>query len=216
MHEHLYLAVHQVSVPWHGTEVLEILCIYATSSDGEAVRKDFFEKVCTFYELHPRIPHPTIMAGDFNNIEDMVDHMPLGGGPGTSVEVLDDLKLNLHLMMTDSWQMVNPTARDFTFQRGESFMRLDRIYASESTFRRMCSWEIHEGLIWSDHNMISMEFACVSAPKMGKGRPTFPIYLLQDNKMTKFLCERGLLVLQEVTVMEVDGVHMNSGTHKLP
>lgn len=85
--------VLQVSVPWHGNEVLQILCVYAPTSEGEAVRKAFFETVSGFYRERPRLPRPTIMAGDFNNIEDMVDRMPMGGGPDSSVEAMDDLKL---------------------------------------------------------------------------------------------------------------------------
>lgn len=196
----------QVSVPWHGNEVLEILCIYAPTSDGEAVRKAFFETVSRFYREHPRVPRPAIMAGDFNNVEDMVDRMPMGGGPDSSVEAMDDLKLNLNLLMTDGWRMVNPTKREFTFQRGETFARLDRIYVEENTSRRAHNWKIHEGLIRSDHNMISMDLVCISAPKIGKGRPTFSTYLIQDKKTTKYMRERGLRALREIADMEASGV----------
>ncbi|KAI0787423.1 hypothetical protein C8Q74DRAFT_1315358 [Fomes fomentarius] len=181
-----------VSVPWHGNEVLEILCIYAPTSEGEAVRKAFFETVSRFYREHPRVPCPAIMAGDFNNVEDMVDRMPMGGGPDSSVEAMDDLKLNLNLLMTDGWRM--------------TFARLDRIYVEENTSRRARNWKIHEGLIRSDHNMISMDLMCVSAPKIGKGRPTFSTYLIQDKKTTKYMHERGLRALREIAEMEATGV----------
>ncbi len=198
-------ALH-MTVPWHGTDILEILCVYAPTSDGEAVRKDFFEKVSGYYSSHPRTPRPTVMAGDFNTVEDIVDRMPITGGLDSSVESLDDLKMNLGLMMTDGWRMVNPTAREFTFQRGEYFARLDRIYVEENTFRKTRGWRIHEGLIRSDHNMISMELACESAPMVGKGRPTFSTYLLQDKKTTTFLRERGLRATQEIAALEREGV----------
>lgn len=195
----------QVSMPWHGTELLHILCIYAPTSEGEAVRREFYDEVSEYYNSHPNVPRPTLMAGDFNNVEDTIDRMPLSSGADSSVEALDGLKLTLNLMMADGWRMTHPTEREFTFRRGETFARLDRIYVKENTFRQARNWRIHEGLVRSDHNVVSMELMCNTGPEIGKGRPVFSAYLLQDKKTTAFLRERGLRAMREIAALNAEG-----------
>ena len=67
----------QLSIEWQQQEELQLLCIYAPSS-SDAERKHFFEKVRTCYIANSSTPKPHIMAGDFNNVEDAIDRLPVG------------------------------------------------------------------------------------------------------------------------------------------
>lgn len=47
----------------------------AATSDGVAERCSFYREVLAFYNTHPAVPRPHLMAGDFNNIEDAIDRL---------------------------------------------------------------------------------------------------------------------------------------------
>ncbi|KAI0743030.1 Endonuclease/exonuclease/phosphatase [Daedaleopsis nitida] len=180
----------QVSLPWNGGERMSILCIYAPTSDGEAARRNFFEKVKDFYVSNPRTPRPNFMAGDFNNVEDDIDRLPVAnGGVDSSIAALDELKITVGLMMADGWRATHPTQRAYTFLRGSGgaaqMSRLDRIYTKLSIFDQCREWRIHEGGVRSDHSMVSVEVTRRDSPVLGKGRPVFPKGLLKDRKLAK-------------------------------
>ncbi len=91
----------QIEVPCMGGDVKHLLCIYAPTSSGTTERKVFFRQLREYYEGHPEHPRPHMMAGDFNNVEDAIDRLPIGEGRDRSVETLDELKISLGLMIAD-------------------------------------------------------------------------------------------------------------------
>ncbi len=128
----------QVSIPCQGGDTKHLLCIYAPTSSGVAERKLFFTEVRKYFEDRPNFPRPHLMAGDFNNVEDSIDRLPISDGPDQSLSTLDDLKLSLGLMYADGWRVTNPNRREYTFHRGSGleavFSRLDRMYVTPKTF----------------------------------------------------------------------------------
>ncbi len=150
------------------------------------------------------------MAGDFNNVEDIIDRLPVQDGPDTSIIALDRLKLSLGLMIADGWHTTNPTARDYTFHRGSGqntvFSRLNRIYVSTDLFNNARDWRICEPGVKTDHSMVSVQLTLDTAPIVRPGRPIFPLGLLKDNKLAKSIKQRGMEALHELTCLETSRV----------
>ncbi len=198
----------QLSVKWNGGDDLRVLCIYAPA-DGASDRRAFFTAVQSYYTAHPELPHPHLMAGDFNNVEDMIDRLPMGEGPDASIELLDALKIHLGLRLVDGWRAINPDSRGYTFHRGSgptaTLSRLDRIYANHETIQTARNWKIHEGGVRSDHSIVSVEVTCASMPDMGRGRPTFPAFLLKDKQLAKDMKAAGMRAIQDLHDIEIRG-----------
>ncbi|EJF55630.1 DNase I-like protein, partial [Dichomitus squalens LYAD-421 SS1] len=185
---------------------LNILCVYAPTTEGVQERKDFFQKVKTFYETHRDVPKPQVMAGDFNNIEDAIDRLPVGEQPDSSIADLDGLKQDLNLMMVDGWRATYPETRDYTFYRTLNeraiLSRLDRIYTTEELWTMSRDWRIMETGISTDHKMVSVQLATMNSPVVGPGRPIFPIFLLKEKKLKQKMKERGMRAIRDLQKLE--------------
>ncbi|KAI0764255.1 Endonuclease/exonuclease/phosphatase, partial [Trametes elegans] len=194
----------QVTVKCHG-EDLNLLCMYAPTADGVEERKRFFQKVKSFYASRPGFARPTLMAGDFNNTEDVIDRLPVSS-PDSSLSDLDELKASLGLMMTDGWRATHPTARAYTFHRGTgdgaTCSRLDRIYISGDAFSRARDWQIKSPAFKTDHSLATVQLSMADAPIVGKGRPSFSLHLLKDKQLSKQLKSRGILAQRELEALE--------------
>ncbi len=192
----------QVTLTCQGGDTRSILCIYAPTSNGVEERKTFFKEVRKFYEGHPEHPKPHLMAGDFNNVEDNLDRLPIGEGPDQSILALDELKLSLGLMLADGWRTTYPNHREYTFQRGSGleavFSRLDRIYITPAIFEGAREWRICESGVKTDHSLILVQLTSENAPIVGAGRPIFPLQLLRDKKLAKIMKLRGLEACSEL------------------
>ncbi len=199
----------QVKLQCPGGDTRHILCVYAPTSNGVAERKAFYDDVRSYYEAHPRVAKPDLMAGDFNNVEDAIDRLPIGDGPDQSILALDDLKLSLGLMLADGWRITNPTMREYTFHHGTGrqaiFSRLDRIYVNPKTFDNARNWRICEAGVRTDHSLIMVQLTSEKAPIIGPGRPLFPLLLLKDRTLTKQIRTRGLEAMRELAAIEMAG-----------
>ncbi|KAI0822595.1 Endonuclease/exonuclease/phosphatase, partial [Trametes gibbosa] len=195
----------QVSICAHGNEPsLHVLCIYAPTSDGVNERRNFFKKVREFYETHPAVRKPQLIAGDFNNTEDAIDRLPIAE-PDASPGDLDDLKLALGLMTADGWRMTHPTARSYTFHRGAgndaTCSRLDRIYVTPEIFAQAREWDITAPGVRTDHNLVTVQVAMADAPRVGPGHPIFPMHLLKDKKITKIMKDVGIAAENQLDLL---------------
>ncbi len=196
----------QVAFECPGGETKHVLCVYAPTSDGISERERFFKELTEYYESHPALPKPQVMAGDFNNIEDPIDRLPVGDGPDSSVLALDDLKLSLGMMLADGWRATYPNTREYTFHRGTGrnavFSRLDRFYVNPSTFDNAREWGICEAGVRTDHSLIKVQLTPERAPVLGPGRPTFPLHCIKDKILTKQTKRRGIEAIRELNDLE--------------
>ncbi|OSD00924.1 DNase I-like protein, partial [Trametes coccinea BRFM310] len=183
----------QVTIPWRGGDKRTLLCIYAPTSGGASERAEFFRAVKVFYETHPEVKRPCLMAGDFNNVEDPLDRYPVGNRNDVSVSNLQDLKAFLGLASIDGWRAINQGKRAFTFHRGTgeqaTMSRLDRIYIKAGTLDRTREWAIKPVGVKTDHNMVSVQMTTLNAPEMGRGRRLFPLFLLKDKALARGMKE---------------------------
>lgn len=200
----------QLSLPWRGGDVRELLCVYAPTTEGVAERRAFFQNLRDYYRARPAMRRPDLMAGDFNNVEDALDRSPATeGAVDGSVQDLDDLKCELGLMLVDGWRATYPDSREYTFHRDaggiRSLSRLDRIYVSAETARWTREWRIEPVGVRTDHSMVSVLLTTPNAPEMGKGRPVFPLHLLRDRKLADGMKRRGVEVVQQIEEIARNG-----------
>ncbi|RDX39706.1 hypothetical protein OH76DRAFT_1490890 [Lentinus brumalis] len=153
------------------------------------------------------VPH--LMAGDFNNVEDALDRLPVGEGPDQSILALDELKEDLGLMLADGWRMTYPSVREYTFQRGDGrnavFSRLDRIYIAPALFDNAREWRICDAGVKTDHSLVLVQLTSENAPVVGPGRPIFPLQLLKDKTLARSIRNRGLQAMNELELLATEG-----------
>ncbi len=197
----------QLNIPCQGGDSRTILCVYAPTSNGPEERSLFFKELRQFYEHRPDFPRPQLMAGDFNNVKDSLDRLPIGSAPDASIVELDNLKRCLGLMLGDGWRTTHPSLRAFTFHRGTGrdavFSRLDRIYVTQEVFRYAREWDICKAEVKTDHSLVSVQLTTAHAPMIGAGRPVFPLTLLKDKKLTKSIKLRGIEAVNQLAKLEV-------------
>ncbi len=199
----------QLTLTCQGGDEMTLLCLYAPTSSGAAERTQFYKEVLQYYEEHPNCARPHLMAGDFNNVEDAIDRLPVGEGPDQTIGALDDLKVGLGMMMADGWRLTNPTKREYTFHRGTGhnavFSRLDRIYTTPTVHDNARDWKICEAGVRTDHSIIMVQLTPVHAPIVGQGRPLFPLQLMRDKKLAKAIKQRGMTALRELEGLSSTG-----------
>ncbi len=197
----------QVSFPCLGGDTRRVLCVYAPTSSGVSERKRFFDEVRNYYDTHPSCPRPHLMGGDFNNVEDKLDRLPVSEGPDQSTYALDELKVSLGLMLADGWRVTNPSKREYSFHRGAGknaiFSRLDRIYVTPAVFDNAREWRICEASVKTDHSIVSVQLTAENAPTVGPGRPLFPLKLMKDRKLAKTIKAIGLNAIRELDALKI-------------
>ncbi|CDO76176.1 hypothetical protein BN946_scf185034.g9 [Trametes cinnabarina] len=199
----------QVSVAWRGGDVRHLLCVYAPTSEGVNERRAFFRQVLEYYTVHTSLPRPHLMAGDFNNVEDPIDRLPISPAHDPSIEDLDELKSALNLMIVDGWRATHPSARNYTFHRGSgeaaTMSRLDRIYVNDDIFQFARQWDIKQPSIKTDHLLAMVQLSTPNDPEVGPGRTVFPLHLLTNKDLTKRMKSRGLKAWDELQDLERSG-----------
>lgn len=200
----------QIAIPWRGGDTRHLLCVYAPTSEGVLERCDFFGKLEQYYDTHPNVPLPHVMAGDFNNVEDIIDRLLMTDTGDSSVEKLDSLKMRLGLMIADGWRTTHPTDRDYTFHRGvgdaATMSRLDRIYVTPEVFHFARNWTISQPGVKTDHLLMSVQLTTPSAPVAGPGRPVFPICMLKNKSVARQMKMRGIRASAELKDIKMRGI----------
>ncbi|KAI9056338.1 DNase I-like protein, partial [Trametes sanguinea] len=201
----------QLTLPWRGGDVRQVLCVYAPTSEGVGERRDFFLNLANYYRANPAFPRPHMMAGDFNNVEASLDRdpRPENWRADASVEALNDLKNLLRMGGPDGWRKTYPNSRDFTFHRGvgqlATMSRLDRIYISTDQARWTREWSIKAVGVKTDHCLVSVALTTPHAPETGRGRPTFPLHLIKDRKLASSMKARAMAAKAALDEIERTG-----------
>ena len=133
---------------------LTVLVVYSPNEHGK--NKLFWDEIKTFFENHPHIPRPDIMAGDFNVVEDTIDRLPTHPDPPDATDALDSLKSDLRLQ--DGWHNTYPSTKSYTFLHSNgsgSQSRIDRIYVKNKMLETAREWKItSSALPNTDHCMV--------------------------------------------------------------
>ncbi|KAL6297755.1 Endonuclease/exonuclease/phosphatase [Sparassis latifolia] len=196
-----------LTIPWHGNLNLKILNIYAPN--GASENEHFWSDLQSAWE-EKHLPPPDILLGDFNIVEDSLDRLPCHPDNASAVSALTDLHLKFNLQ--DGWRMTFPDSKAFSFLQPStgSQSRIDRIYTSPHIITSAVDWQIFATAIPMDHHLVSLlrprpvhtpsrhRVVNQTAPHIGKGRWTLPLFLLQDTKFAADVDYLGCKLEQDI------------------
>jgi exonuclease III len=172
---------------WHNNEKLTILNICALNNPVE--HHNFWSTIKNS-ETNSNNQQIDLLLGDFNLTEDPLDRAPARTDNKAATDTLRDLRetLNVH----DSWRKTHPTSRLFTFYSNtNSYSRLDRIYSSPSHDNSLYDWSTCTSAILMDHHMILVRYTPLNMPQIGKGRWSWPLGLVNDEKLLNKISKIG-------------------------
>ncbi|KAF5344330.1 hypothetical protein D9758_013248 [Tetrapyrgos nigripes] len=199
----------QITTNWHKEDKITVLVIYAPNvSEHEGSENEaFWKNIQEFYETHPNVRKPDVMAGDFNIVEaGGLDRIPARSDPEKALDALDNLKLMLNLK--DGWRDTHPATKLFTYIHNPNCetspqSRLDRIYVKPSILRTAREWKIQPtGVPNADHQMVSVQITTASAPNIGKGRWCIAPHQLKDTKLIKMIMEEGVEIKKQLFALK--------------
>ena len=127
-----------ISTAWKNDTRFNILNIYAPNAPNEA--REFWKTVHQGLRRHTTMK-PNVMMGDFNLVEDALDHIPSGTDDQQATELLQNVKS--HLGIVDGWRLANGNEKGYTWSRETdgTQSRLDRIYIHSDLFAECTDWK---------------------------------------------------------------------------
>ncbi|KDQ57930.1 hypothetical protein JAAARDRAFT_47183 [Jaapia argillacea MUCL 33604] len=155
-----------LTTQWHNSEKMMFLNVYAPNCQED--HPHFWKTVGEQREILG-ILIPDFMMGDFNIVKDAIDRAPARLDSGTATEALHNLRHGLQL--TDAWRQEFPNKHQFTFHNRAT----DHIYG----------WECAPAPVPTNHSMVSLRFSPTTVPEIGEGRWTWPIGLVDNEKLLK-------------------------------
>ena len=192
-------AIH-LSITWHSTQKISIINIYAPNAAVE--HPPFWAEVYRAWATKT-LPLPDLLLGDFNLTEDPLDRAPAHPDDEAAIDALRDLQHTFDL--TDTWQQSSPHDRTFTFSsNANSMSRLDRIYVSTTHSHSLSKWKHEHTTIPTDHKMVLALFAPPQTLHIGKGCWSWPLGLLNDQKLTAKITELGIKLQTEASSLPED------------
>ncbi|KAJ7572421.1 hypothetical protein C8J56DRAFT_807642 [Mycena floridula] len=159
-------------IPWHGTETITVLVLYAPNS-SMTVNTAFWIELTHLF-LTKALYIPDIVLTDTNVTTDDIDRLPQQKDNDKAVLAIQAFMTLLSLK--DSWRDEHEGVKDYThtvIKHGEpvSYARLDRIYASEILKKRCRDWAISDSFAGlTDHWMVTVHIRAKAATYQGKGR----------------------------------------------
>ena len=144
------------------TDAIHIVNIYAPQCGRPArERALFFDSIY----LYLCSPHPTLLAGDFNCVENStLDRDPPSNRPDSTASLRD---LCETFELQDTLRVIHGNMRLFTRRQGDSQSRIDRFYVCPKI--TPLSERTLPGLA-SDHDVVVLGIKNATVPKRGKGR----------------------------------------------
>ena len=202
-----------VTIPWHLDLTVSILAIYAPNAANE--NKSFWKKIhVTWNEMN--LPTPDLILGDFNVVENAIDHLPTHPDNGEAVVALVNLKLRF--LMYNGWRDANQTSKGYTYTQDTTGLqsRIDRIYAAEGNRNSLTRWQIDPTSILTDHHMISTTLVNRKSPYIGDSRWTLPLFLLEDKTFMEEIHDLGCKLNRTLRGITDDTRGPSDNTQGLP
>ncbi|TFY79349.1 hypothetical protein EWM64_g4667 [Hericium alpestre] len=189
-----------LSIHWRGESRLMLLNVYGPTMGSDTVRAAFWTNLMLKWRA-AALPLPDFMLGDYNLIEEAIDHAPAPRSHEAAITALTTFKNTHHLH--DTWCNTHPTAHLFTFRshvfiHGTYMSGLDRIYASQMQSENLFEWGCHQLGRLTDHSMITVRFALFDAPLTGKGCWTLPLHLVNNKRLISSLIMQGIALAADL------------------
>ncbi|KAG1764439.1 Endonuclease/exonuclease/phosphatase [Suillus occidentalis] len=184
-----------IIIPWRKDDTFKILVIYAPNDPQN--NQYFWENVMSKLR---GLPHPDVMLGDFNLVEDALDRLPPKQDSSGPTSKLKELRTRLRLR--DGWRTENPDTLQYTFAQsayqGGRQSRIDRIYIKEDLLPFSREWDISPPGLHTDHQMASVRISSKTMPFVGTGRWSMPLYVLKDKKLSDEIIELGKTLHKQI------------------
>ncbi|KIM65559.1 hypothetical protein SCLCIDRAFT_112766 [Scleroderma citrinum Foug A] len=176
-----------ILLKWHHTSTLNAINIYAPNNLSKHPQF-WLELQERWAYLH--LPKPDLLLGDFNLMEDLIDRAPARHENDRAVTALRECRQTLSVR--DSWRLRFPIEHAFTFTtHGHTMSRIDRIYAKEDLEDSLSDWTHDTPSIPTDHKMVTVRLALTNSPLIGKDRWSWPLGLLHDKELNKYINQKG-------------------------
>ena len=200
-----------LEIEWLDTEKTKILNIYAPNDKTE--HSAFWSDIET-ERNNRRLARPDFVLGDFNVTEDPIDRAPPHPDNANAIEALRGTKHAWELQ--DEWRQTYPDEKAFTYRanaNGQQIQsRLDRIYVTRRAAPQTCDWKISPSPVPTDHWLVTTRYAPKDAPRIGKGRWTFPIQMLENKKLIKMIITRGIKLQTTLEDIKSQGIGRETTT----
>ena len=186
-----------LKIKWLETESTTLFNIYAPVN--KPAHKAFWEET-EKERLTRRLPRPDFMLGDLNVTEDPIDRAPARADDQSATEALRNTRQIWNVQ--DAWRQSYPEDKKFTYRTNSNGQhaksRLDRIYVAEPKIPLTFNWTITQTAVPTDHWLVAVKYAPKEAPKIGKGRWTLPLYLLNKKEFIDEVVSRGIKLQSEI------------------
>jgi exonuclease III len=203
-------------IKWHDPERKDLVLLNIYAPNNRAEQKVFWRNInAKRIMLHLR--RPDFMLGDFNVTEDNIDRAPAHPDEPNAITALREIRQQWELH--DAWRHAHPNERCFTYRamaNGQQIQaRLDRIYISRGTSQHTFEWHITPTATPTDHWMAIVKYAPGDTPHIGRGRWTWPITSLQNDKLMSKIVTRGTQLQSDIENLKRDTVDRNVSNPQL-
>jgi len=186
-----------LSVPRKNSDTLHLMNVYAPNDLAQ--HTNFWAEVTACWSAN-HLPHPHMMTGDFNLVEDPIDRAPARCDSVPAVTALRTCRQALGLQ--DIWRQTFPDERSFSYISPHNMMsRIDRIYAHTEIGRCLSDWIVETSEVPLDHRMTLVWFTPQDAPFIGKGHWSWPIGLLHDKPLNEKIHALGLELQERIRLL---------------
>lgn len=175
-------------------EIFDVTFINAYAPSGNTHRSEratFFKEEIIY--LLRKNPSSLVFGGDFNCVLNRKDQIPNFNYSAELQHLIKDLKLK------DAWEVLHPTAVDFTYVTGTSKSRIDRVYVSvnfEHSILKVESIPVY----FSDHSSV---LACVNLPTQPTRRFKNQ-WTLNISRLSKQDMEEEILAAWELCLRSIE------------
>ena len=203
-----------LKIKWHESEHTSLVNVYAPTHRPD--HPSFWRKILDEHSAL-NLPNPDFLLGDFNVMEDPIDRVPANPDDQAAVAALRELRLAWHL--EDAWRHLHPQTCAYTYRataNGQQIMsRLDRIYIARHLRPLTYDWKITPSLVPTDHWLVKVKYAPLDAPFIGKGRWTWPLHSLNNERLLVALSERGLKLHEDLVHLSTHYVDRSTSNPQL-
>ncbi|KIM64469.1 hypothetical protein SCLCIDRAFT_15235 [Scleroderma citrinum Foug A] len=184
-----------LSIPRKHGDTLHLINVYALNDLTQHAH--FWAEVTTHWSAN-HLPHPHLLLGNFNMVEDPIDRVPARSDSEPVSTALRTCRQTLGLQ--DTWHHSFPDERSFSYISAHNTMsRIDRIYTNSTTGKCLSDWVVECSEVPSDHRMILVRFAPQNAPYIGKGHWSWPVGLLYNKPLNGKIHALGLELQEQMS-----------------